>query len=171
MSHFIFTNQNWNPGAGTADTSALASGSIFMALRGGSTTQYVKVKEFMLSGFAAASTISLLNFARSSTIATTPTALAAPASDGPMDATTAVLAAPTVSFTVASTGPQRSAVTTSGKINLGMNLFGGILKYNAGPGQEFTVIGNTGILSEAFLSAFTGSASGAMSADIIYEVA
>jgi hypothetical protein len=167
MAHRSFTAQNWTPTA-TADTSALAS-STYMALQGGSTTQLLAVKEFMISGFAAASAIALLTFARCSNVGTTPTALAAPASDGPLHPSTAALAAPPVAFTAASAGPQRSATTTDAKINLGLNTFGGILKYNAGPGQEFFILGNTANNGCAVLSGFTGGASGAISADIIYE--
>ena len=167
MAKRSFTNQNWTPSA-TADTTALANAT-YMAIKGGSGTQLINVLEFMISGFAAASAIALLTFARVTTVETTPTALAAPASDGPLHPSTAALAAPPVTFTAAAAGPQRSAATTDAKINLGVNTFGGILKYNAGPGQEFSILGNTQPLGEAVLSAFTGGASGAISADIIYE--
>lgn len=167
MAKRIFTNQNWTPTA-TADTIALANAT-YMAIKGGSSTQLINVLEFMISGFAAASAIALLTFARVTTIETTPTALASPASDGPMHPSTAALAAPPVTLTAAAAGPQRSAATTDGKINLGLNTFGGILKYNAAPGQEFSILGNTQPLGEGVLSGFTGGASGAISADIIYE--
>ena len=167
MAKRIFTNQNWTPTA-TADTTALANAT-YMALQGGSGTQLINLLEFMISGFAAASAIALLTCARCTNVGTTPTALAAPASDGPAHPSTAALAAPPVSFTAAAAGPQRSAATTDAKINLGMNTFGGILKYNCGPGQEFSILGNTQPLGIAVLSAFTGGASGAISADIIYE--
>ena len=168
MAKRIFTNQNWTPTA-TADTTALANAT-YMALKGGSSTQLINILEFMISGFSSSATaIALLTFARVTTVETTPTALASPASDGPMHPSTAALAAPPVSLTAAAAGPQRSAATTDAKINLGINTFGGILKYNCGPGQEFSIIGNTQPLGEAVLSAFTGGAAGAISADIIYE--
>jgi hypothetical protein len=167
MAKRIFTNQNWTPAA-NADTTALTGP--YMAIQGGSTTQLINVLEFMISGFAAASAIALLTFARCTTGPTGVTALAAPASDGPMHPSTAALAAAPITFTTTSTtNPSRSAATTDAKINLGLNTFGGILKYNAGPGQEFSILGSTQPLGIAVLSAFTGSSSGAISADIIYE--
>jgi len=162
-----FQATNWTPTA-TADTSALANGT-YMALKGGSGTQLIDVQEIMVSGFAGSTAPAILQFARVSTVETTPTALAAPNSDGPMHPSTAALAAAPVSFTAAATGPQRSAVTTDGRLNLGLNTYGGIAKWNSAFSAPWSILGNTADLGESVLSAFTGTTPGAISAHIIYE--
>lgn len=168
MARRIFTAQNWSAVA-VADTTALVNAQ-YMAIKGGSATQLNYIREFRISGLATASAPSLLNFARCSTIATTPTALAAPNSDGPAHPSTAALAAAPVTFVAAATGGQRSAVTTDPKVNLACNLFGGIVRYELGPFTSYAIIGNTAALfGEAVLSAFTGSTTGSLSADIVYE--
>lgn len=167
MAKRIFHNTNWTPTA-TADTSALANAT-YMAVKGGSSTQLIDILEIMINGLAGSSSPTIMQFARVSTIETTPTALAAPASDGPAHASTAALAAPPVTFTAAATGPQRSAVTSDAKLELGLNAFGGIVRWNAAPTQQFSQIGNTADLGESVLSAFTGGTVGAISAHIIYE--
>jgi len=161
-----FQATNWTPTA-TADTSALANGT-YMALKGGSGTQLIDVQEIMVSGFAGSTAPAILQFARVSTVETTPTALAAPNSDGPMHPSTAALAAAPVSFTAAATGPQRSAVTTDGRLNLGLNTYGGIAKWNSAFSAPWSILGNTADLGESVLSAFTGTTPGAISAHIIY---
>lgn len=167
MAKRIFQAANWTPTA-TADATALASGS-YMGLKGGSGTQLMSVLEIMVSGFAGASSPTILQLARSSTIETTPTALAAPSSDGPAHPSTAALAAPPVSFTAAAAGPQRSAATTDARLDMGLNAFGGIKRWVAAPGAEWWILGNTASAGESVLSAFTGGTVGAISAHIEYE--
>lgn len=168
MAKRIFTNQNWIPTA-TADTLALTNAT-YMALKGGSATQINNIVEARISGLAAASAPSFLNLALASTIETTPTALAAPASDGPAHPATAALAAAPISYTAAGTGPQRAATVTSPKVNLALNTFGGIIRYNMET-IPFTLIGNTvALFGIGILSAFTGgSGSPVVSADLVYE--
>lgn len=168
MAKRLFSYQNWTPTA-TADAAALAN-STYMAVKGGSSTQRVKVIEIAISGLApSASSPTLMNFARSSTVATTPTALAAPASDGFEDPSASALSSSTITFTAAGTGGQRSAVTTDGKINVALNTYGGVFKWNAPQDGEFVLLGNTASSGEAYLSAFTGGTVGAVSAHIMYE--
>lgn len=167
MAKRTFQATNWTPTA-QGDTSALSNGT-YMALKGASGTQLLDVQEIMVSGFAGSTAPAILQMARVSTIETTPTALAAPNSDGPMHPATAVLAAAPVSFTAAATGPQRSAVTTDGRLNLGLNTYGGIAKWNSAFSAPWSVLGNTADLGECVLSAFTGTTPGAISAHIIYE--
>ena len=167
MAKRTFQATNWTPTA-TADTTALAN-STYMALKGGSGTQLIDVQEIMVSGFAGSTAPAILQMARVSTIETTPTALAAPNSDGPMHPSTAALAAAPVSFVAAATGPQRSAVTTDGRLNLGLNTYGGIAKWNSAFSAPWSILGNTADLGESVLSAFTGTTPGAISAHIIYE--
>jgi len=167
MAKRIFQFTNWTPTA-TADTTAMANDT-YMAIKGGSGTQLIEVQEIMASGFASSSAPTILQFARHSTVATTPTALAAPASDGPMHPSTAPLAAPPVTFRAAAAGGQRSAVVTDGRLNMGLNVFGGIVRWVAAQGAPFSLLGNTASLGEASLSSFTGGTVGAISAHIIYE--
>ena len=167
MAKRIFQFTNWTPTA-TADTTAMANDT-YMAIRGGSTTQLNEVQEIKVTGFANTSSPTIMQFARHSTVATTPTALAAPASDGPLHPSTAALAAPPVSFRAAAAGGQRSAAVTEGRLDMGLNAFGGIMRWVAGQGAPFTLLGSTATFGEASLSAFTGGTVGSISAHIIYE--
>ena len=166
-----FQAVNFTPTA-TADTTAMANAT-YMALKGGSATQRLDVLEILVSGLVAStSSPTILQFARSSTVATTPTALAAPNSDGPMDASTAALAAPPVSFVAAAAGPQRDATTTSARLNIGLNAQGGIMKWFAyDRSKPWVILTATAPLGESTLSAFTGGTVGAVSAHIHYEPA
>lgn len=167
MAKRSFQATNWTPTA-TADTTALANAT-YMAVKGGSGTQLIDVQEVMVSGFAGSTAPAILQFARVSTVETTATALAAPNSDGPMHPSSAALAAPPVTFTAAATGPQRSAVTSDARLNLGLNTYGGIAKWNSAFSAPWSILGNTADLGESVLSAFTGTTPGAISAHIIYE--
>jgi hypothetical protein len=172
MARRIFTSQGWTPTA-QADTTALTNAT-YMGIKGGSSTQLIYIREFRISGLATASAPSYLNFARASTIETTPTALSAATnatSDGPAHPSTSALSTPPVVYVAAATGPQRSAVTTDPKINLGFNTFGGVVRYELGPDTSYALIGHTvALFGVAMLSAFTGgSGSPVISADIVYE--
>jgi len=168
MSKFLFQQSNWTPTA-TADASAIANGA-HMTIKGGSTTQILKVQEVMVSGLAASvSSPTILQLARVSTLGITPTALAAPASDGPMHAATAALGAPPVTYTAAGTGPQRSVATSAARLMLNLNAYGGIVRWQAAPEAEWYIVGNAVTLGESTLSAFTGGTVGAVSAHLLYE--
>lgn len=162
-----FQAPNWTPTA-TADTSALANGT-YMALKGGSSTQRIEVQEVMAEGLAGSTAPAVLMLARASTVETTATALSAPNSDGPLDASTAALAAPPVTFVAAASGPQRSAATTDTRLNLALNTYGGVVKWNSAFSKPFVVLGNTASLGEVLLSAYTGTTPGALSAHLLYE--
>ncbi len=155
-----------------AVTTALASNT-YMGLTGGSTTQLIDVLEVLISGKATASIVAAMELARVSTIATANgvAPLASPASDGPLHPSTAALAAPPVSFTAAGTGPQASAVTSDAKLNFGLNLFGGIIRWNAAPTQQWSILGNTANLGQSVLwnSSTGGGSSGLVDAHILYE--
>lgn len=167
MAYRSFHAPNFTPTA-TADTTAMANAT-YMAIRGGSATQRINVKEIKADGWANTSAPTILQFARHSTVATTPTALAAPASDGPLDPATAALAAPPVTFTAAAAGGQRSAVTTDARLTVGLNAWGGIMRWLADMNEQFAILGAAASFGEASLSAFTGGTVGAISAHIIYE--
>lgn len=167
MAKRSFSVPTFTPTA-VADTTTMTNAT-YMALNGGSSTQIINVIEIYQGGLASASSINLMVFARSSTVGVTPTALAAPNSDGPMHSATAALAAAPVSYVAAGTGPQRSALTTAARLPLSFNAFGGIVRWVAAPGEEWTIVGNVATTGESTLSAFTGATSGAMSGMIVYE--
>lgn len=171
MAKRIFQAVNWTPTA-TADTTAHTNAT-YMALKGGSSTQRLDILEILISGLApSVSSPTIMQFARTSTIATTPTALAAPASEGPFDPATALLGAVPIPFTASAAGTQRDATITSGRLNVGLNAYGGILKWFAFDRQSaWGMLGNTAGFGENVLSAFTGGTPGAVSAHIIYEPA
>jgi hypothetical protein len=82
MAKRTFQQATWSPAA-IADTTALATAQ-FMSLGAANATQLLKVIEIYIGGKASASTIEILQFARDSTLVVSPTALAAPNSDGPI---------------------------------------------------------------------------------------
>lgn len=141
----------------------------FLALKGGSTTQQINIIEVYMGGQAGASSVNAMQLAFSSTLGITPTALATPDSDGPMHGATAALAAPPVSYKAAATGPNRSPATTLPRMNLTFNAFGGIVRWVAAPGEEWTMIGNAVNGGETVLSAANVGTAGLMGAHMIYE--
>jgi hypothetical protein len=167
MSKRSFSIATATSGAGTANNVTVGT-SGFMALLGGSATLLIDFLEILISGFATSSAPALMLFARNSTIGATPTAIADPAADGPLHPSSAAAAIGTP-YIAAATGPVRSSSVTAAKLNLGLNLFGGIIRWQAAPTQQFSMLGNTASLGEVSLSAYTGTTSGTYGAHIIYE--
>ena len=170
MAKRIFTSQGLTYTAAAAG-SAIGSGSTYMALKGGASTQLIDVLEVLISGKATASTVAAMNLARASTLETTPTALAAPHSDGAEFPNATALSSTVVPFVTASTQPTPSNTVTDAKLNLALNLFGGIVRWNAAPTQQWQIIGNTAPGGESVLwnSSTGGGSSGPADAHIIYE--
>lgn len=170
MAKRLFTAQNQSFTAQATNT-ALTS-STYMAIQGGSSTQIVDILEIMLSGFATVGTVAGFTFGPCST-PTTPTALASPNSDGPMNqnATALVAGSTVIPFVAAATGPSASNAATVAKLNLGMNAFGGIIRWNAAPTQQYTLIGNASTTGVAVLfnSSTGGGSSASANAHIMYE--
>src|SRR3989304_1618191 len=126
MGKRSFGNTNWTPTA-TADTSTLANAT-YQAIKGATGTARNEVLEIYMAGMVAStSSPTFMPFAYHSTIGVTPAALAAPAYDGVIDPSS--VTAVTVTFTAAGTGPQRSVVTTQPRLNLGINAWGGIVRW------------------------------------------
>ncbi len=172
MSRRLFSVPSFTPTA-TADTTALTNGT-YMALGAGSATVGMQVTEIFIQGLGTSSTnINNNLFARDSTLGATPTALAAPASDGPMPgALASALTTVPLSFTAATTGPSRSAVTTAARLMLSINALGGIARWKpADLTEAWWIQGQTASVSESTLSASTaaGTTSAAQSASIMYE--
>jgi hypothetical protein len=152
-----------------ATPDGLLTTSQYMAITGGSSTQMLNVIEIMMGGLSSSSTVNLMTFARSSTAGITPTALSAPNADGPMNGATVALAAPPVTYIAASTQPNRSPTSAFARLQMGFNSFGGVIRWVAAPGEEWTIIGTAVNVSESTLSAYSGGGGGAMSAQIVYE--
>lgn len=167
MAKRIFNNTNWTPGT-VADGSALASGT-YMAIKGGSASQVINVLDIYISGMAATGSPMSLALARDSTLGTTPTTLAAPASDGPAQPNTTALSSTVVCYTAAATGPSRSAAIADARMNLGINAFGGSYRWNAAPGQEWKIIGNAVTSGESSISNLPFGTPGALNCSIMYE--
>lgn len=175
MAKRIFTSTGASFTA-SAGGSAVGLGSNanpnWMALKGGSGTQLIDVLEALFSGKAAASVVLGMYLVRVSTLEGAVTALAAPQADGPLNPATAALAAPPVPFCVATTsGPIPSNTVTDARLQLGNNGFGGIVRWNAAPTQQFTMLGNTASFGECILyNDSTGNgATGNGDAHILYE--
>jgi hypothetical protein len=84
---------------------------------------------------------------------------------------TAALAAPVVVATAWTTKPQASSTTTDAKLNLGLNTFGGIIRWNASPTQQWQLLGSaTGFGCTILFNSSTSGGSNALAdAHIMYE--
>lgn len=167
MAKRIFQAASFTPTA-QADGGALTNAT-YMAIGAGSATQMLNVLEIYEGGQATSSAVNIMQFARDLVLGSIPTALAAPNGDGPMSGATAALAAPPITFVAAGTGPSRTNTALTARLNLTFNAFGGIVRWVAAPGEEWTIIGTTVSISESSLSAFTGGNVGLMGAHIVYE--
>jgi hypothetical protein len=170
MSKRLFTTQGLTFTASAAG-SALSAGSISMALKGGAATQLIDVLEVLISGLATASTVAAMALARASTLETTPTALAAPHSDAAVFPNATALSSTVVPFITAGTQATPSNTVTDAKLNLALNLFGGIVRWNAAPTQQWQIIGSVAPGGESVLwnSLTGGGSSGLPNAHILYE--
>ena len=166
-----------HPGQTWAPTATGAAATNWMSLTGGSTTQIIDILEVLVSGTAAASAILATGVRLASTLAATPTALAAPATDGPLNvsATALVAGSTVVPGFAATTGPFPSAAATVAALNLGLNAFGGIIRWNASPFQQWTQVGSavvgSGVGGQSVLwnNSGPGGQSTTAAAHIIYE--
>ncbi len=169
MSKRLFQQSTFTP---TQQADQVLTGS-WMALKAGSATDILKIGKIILAGQAASSAINAMCLARSSVLGVTPTALALPNSDGPVNiAATGVTTVP-VAFVAAATAPNRSPAVTIARLNLVFNAFGGIMTWQTNPGseEEWTSVGSaTTSNSESVLSAYNVGAPGAMSGEFFYEV-
>jgi hypothetical protein len=169
MTVYAFAVGTFTTGTGTADNSSL-TGSGYMALQGGTTTQTSYVEEVYIGGQATASAPAIMLLGRDSTVFVTPLALAAPNVNGPTGPSAGVLGSPAIGALAGSTQSVRSNATTLAKKNFTFNSFGGIVKASYQNTQDrFGILGNTASLGELSLSAFTGTTSSAVGAHILYE--
>ena len=164
---FYAANQTYTTTAAATQFAA----STFMGIQGANTTQIVDVLEILISGSASNSAIGGFVFAPSHIAATTPTALASPNTDGPMNVSATALSAVVATFVTATTRPTSPSTATIPMVNLGMNTFGGILRWNAAPTQQVTMVGNALDLGSWAMFNFTsaGGQTTTANAHIMYE--
>lgn len=153
----------------TADTATTLANGTYLAIGAGAATQLVNIIDIIMDGLATASNVNLMMLARDHVLGGTPTALAAPNSDGPWLGSATALGTTNTAFVAATTPPQRSALTTSVRLNCGFNAFGGFVRLGMAPGEEWGILGTTVDVSESSLSAFTGGTAGLIGATLVYE--
>ena len=167
MAKRIFSVFNWTP-TGVADNSAFTDGG-YCALQGITNAyQRAMISEVNISGLSSASAPTPMILGRDSTRGATLTSLATPNSDGPMNEA-APQSAFISAFVASTTKPIRSNSISVGKLALGLNAYGGIVRWVAAPGSEWFISDITGAMSETSLSCFTGGTPGAIETSIIYE--
>ncbi len=168
MAKRTFQSLSYTPTA-AADGTTATSGT-YQDIESSAPTMYLEVMEIYEGGQNSASAINIMQFARNITIATTPTALTSPtASDAFLKTFSSTLGSSAVCCIAASTGPARTTVGTTARLNLSFNAFGGIVRWVAAPGEEWGILGTATLVSSSTLSSPTGSA-GAMGSHIVYEV-
>lgn len=167
MSKRVFQCYGFSPPA-FADTTNLTNAN-YMAIASASSTTGLNVVEIFLGGQATASNVMQMQWARDSTVGASLAALAVPFTDGPMNSFANALGTAVASFTNATTNPQRTVATTAARLPLSFNAFGGIVRWVAAPGEEWGIVGTAVNVSESSLSNFTGGATAAISAHIVYE--
>jgi hypothetical protein len=168
MARRSFSAASYTPTA-TADTSTTLANGTYQAIGASGATSRIKICEIWIGGQATASAVNITQFARDHVLGATLTALAAPNADGPLDTSTAALAAVPLTYVAATTPPQRSILTTAARLSLSHNANGGIVAWHAGPGEEWGITGVTVDVSESSLSCYTGGNVGLIGSHIIYE--
>ncbi len=159
-------SSNWTTITATAvaDTVAFTAGQCPGFLRSGNATVKCRIGEVYIGGEDTSSTPTTMIVARTSTISVGALSVGTSAlqdvdSIGPATA-------PSWGSTAATTFPQRSS--TLYLLNLSLNTFGGISRWQARPGEELTCQGTTATAGEILISSKTGA--GKTSGHIIYEV-
>jgi hypothetical protein len=168
---FTFSQATWTQ----SNRGSVTLTGCFMAVSGAATTQVVDILEILISGMSTASTVAGFTLGYASTLesAVGGSALAAPAADGPEMVNATALATLVKTFTAASTTmPTPSNATTLPVLNVGLNTFGGIIRWNAAPTQQWTQVGNAVNGGESILwndGSYQSAGACAANAHIIYE--
>lgn len=142
-------------GAVVADTTSFTSGQAYGFLRGGASTARHKINEVYMGGEDTASTPTALNLSKTSTISvgalSAGTIAKTSVGDAPANA-------PAWGNVAATTYPQRSS--TLYMLNLSLNTYGGIARWQARYGEEIETLGNTASDGEVVLSTKLGGGKG-----------
>lgn len=149
--------------AAVADTTTFTAGQAYGFLRCGGATQMHKINEVYIGGEDTASTPTTAILARTSTISVGALSVGTLALQDALS--TAPGTAPSWGSTAATTFPQRSS--TLYLLNLSLNTYGGISRWQARYGEELTSYGSTASLGEVCLSSKTGA--GKASGHILFE--
>ena len=169
MSKQIFTVNNWTPVAVADATNFTNNG--YAALQNGTsdTNSVTQVQEIFLTGTGAASAVNQMLWARDSTLGVTLAALATPNSNGPAQPTARTFSANETpqGFISSTTVPQRSSSITVAKIGFGLNVFGGVERWQAAWGEEWWIFGTAATNAESSISSFSGN--GTLTSTVIYE--
>jgi hypothetical protein len=154
----------WTPIA-VADTIAMTTLG-FHNIQGGVSTQRSELREVYIGGQAGASSPTFFLVGRVSTVGgatLTATRLA------PHDPSSVLIANPPVPYqTTSGAFPQRSA-TLGALLNLSMNAFGGIVRWQNGPDEIISILGVAQPTGEISLNAFTGGTPGLVGSHFIIE--
>lgn len=147
-----------------ADTTNMTDSGYAGFLQGGSATMQLKINEVYIGGEDTASTATTMVLARDSTVAATGIS---GNMNALLDATGTAPGTVAVFGCVSTTKPQRSS--TLHLLQLSLNTYGGIARWQARYGEEISTIGASASLGEVSLSSVSGA--GKSSGHIIYEVA
>lgn len=140
--------------------------TVFAALENASATSMHIVSEITQTGLASTSTVNINQLSRAASQCATPTTLAVPNSNGLLNGWGQGTACN--AYVAATTSPTRSAVSFA-RLNLSFNSWGGVFKWNPPPGFEWQSLGTANNTCGTYLSAFTGSGSGAQGVHMLYE--
>jgi hypothetical protein len=146
-----------------ADTTNYTDNTYPFFLQGGNSTMKLNINEVYSGGESSSSAITKLKLARDSTVAATGISGGRNAALGGATVAPGTLA---VFGNTSTTKPQRSS--TLHLLGLTYNAFGGIVRWQARPGEEISIVGNTASLGECSLSAFTAG-TGIVSGHCLYE--
>jgi len=152
--------------------SIITNANSYMALRAPGANQLVDILEVLITGTAVSSTIGAFMLDRASTNSASETPLSAPNADGgQFPGISAIATNPIVAAITAGTQPIPSSATTDARLNLSLNTFGGILRWNAAPFQQYQMLGNTAPGAECVLlnSTASGGQNTTANAHIMYE--
>lgn len=163
MAVYSFSKRNWTATAVADATNFTDEG--YMAAQGGSATQRIEIKEVYIGGLAAAAAPAQMVVARDSTVGATGLSGVMQAA---MDGSTTAPGTLATAFSTSTTKPQRSA--TLQLLQLGVNLFGGVVRWVAAPSTEISIVGNTASLGELSLSHGAAGTPGLMMSHFIGDV-
>lgn len=152
----------WTPAA-VADTTNMTD-STHHTIQGGTSTQRSEVLAVEIVGLAGASAPTPLWMGRNSTVGATLTA----GRIAPQDGSSVLIANPPTSYQISTTKPQRSA-TLGYLANLGLNAYGGLIRWYRGPEQRMSMVGNTASLGELGISCVAGGTPGSVQSAVTLE--
>lgn len=162
MARYALTYQTKTMVA-VADTAAMTDSGYATFLQGGSATMRLAVNEIYIGGEDTASTPTTMVFSRDSTVAATGLS---GNMNAILDASNTAPGTVAVFGCVSTTKPQRSS--TLHLLQLSLNTYGGIARWQARYGEEITIVTATQPLGEASLSSVTGT--GKISGHLLYEL-